>query len=59
MCRLSESPWDETIDRGPPCVYACKRSYAYDSTSRGPCQGSEDDGNCEITQHALHVWGMR
>ena len=24
LCRLYESSSDETINRGPPCVYACK-----------------------------------
>ena len=59
VCRHHESPWDETIDRGPPCVCACIRPYAYDSTPRSPCQALEDYGNCEITQHALDVCGMR
>jgi len=25
LCRLYKSPSDETINRGPPCVYACKK----------------------------------
>ena len=51
LCRLYKSPSDETINRGPPCVYACKKiAYVcYRSCSPG------DHGNTQITQHVLKM----
>ena len=45
----------ETINRGPPCLYACKKVTCARSRSCSPSQSSEDYGNIKISQHALTV----
>ena len=51
-CR-QKSPSDETINRSPPCVYACKKITYTRQGSCSPCL--MDYGNTKTTQQALNV----
>ena len=53
LCRLYKGPSDETINRGPMCVFACKKIIYTSSRSCGPCQSSVVYGNPIITPHVL------
>ena len=50
------NPLDETIKRGPPCLYACKKIA---NTHYRSCQSLVDYENIKITQHALRVRTFR
>ena len=57
VCALYKNPSDETINKGPLCVYTCKNITYTIKTKRScsRCQSLVDYGSNKITQHALKV----
>ena len=55
LCKLYKSPSDETINWGPPCVYACQKVTYARYRSCSPCQSLVDYGNIKVSHHALKV----
>ena len=59
MGRLYTRPSNETINRGPPRVYTCKKITHARWRSYSPCQSSAVYGNTATAQHALSVRGLK
>ena len=57
LCRLYKSHLHETKIRGSPCVYTRRKPHIRLSQTCSSCQSSMDNGNTQITRHALkNTW---